>query len=289
MSLSPKLHMSSYLIRAYFRRPFDLIRLATWRGRDLPHFIIIGAQKGGTTSLFYYLSQHPQLLPSYKKEVHFFDGGTDPQADNYAKGVRWYRSHFPMRISVGPHQKTFEASPLYLYNSLAPRRIYQLMPRAKLIALLRNPIDRAVAHYFHERRKRREPLPLLEALQKEEERLKPVVEHGDYRSAAYRHCSYKRRGLYKIQLSRYFEHFSREQLLILSSESFFANPAASLKRVFEFVGVDPDYHIGDLTPRNVADNRSEIGQEVYAYLESFFRPHNRALYEYIGEDYGWPA
>jgi hypothetical protein len=267
----------------------DQIRLATWQARELPHFIIIGAQKGGTTSLYFYLSQHPQLVPSFKKEVHFFDGGTDPDVDSFSKGMPWYRAHFPLRFALGRLRRTFEASPLYLYSPLAPRRIHEHMPRVKLIALLRNPTDRAIAHYFHERRKHREPLPLLEALQQEEERLGPALEQGDYKSAAYRHCSYKRRGLYKLQLERYFKFFSREQMLILSSESFFAHPRASLKRLFEFVDVNSEARIPDLTPRNVGANRGQINPGVLEYLDNYFKPHNRALYEFIGEDYGWPA
>ena len=98
----------------------------------MPDFIIIGAMKSGTTSLFHYLRQHPSLTPSYKKEVHFFDGGRKPSADNYEKGKSWYQSHFPLKWSVRNDRKTFEASPLYIFNPLAPQRIYELLPDAKL-------------------------------------------------------------------------------------------------------------------------------------------------------------
>ncbi|HUQ00163.1 MAG TPA: hypothetical protein VM093_06855, partial [Aeromicrobium sp.] len=92
---------------------------AEWTARRaLPDFIIIGAMKSGTTSLFTYLSQHPQLIAASRKEVHYFDGGLNPAKDNYAKGTAWYREHFPRKREMAAGQKAFEASPLYIFNPL---------------------------------------------------------------------------------------------------------------------------------------------------------------------------
>ena len=262
-------------------------RRATWRYRALPDFIIIGAQKSGTSSIYYYLSQHPQLLPSFNKEVHFFDGGLDSSVDNFEKGKPWYCAHFPLNKNISADQKTFEASPLYIFNPLAPKRIFDLIPQVKIIALLRNPTERAISHYFHEKRFHREPLSIYEAFEKEEQRLGPVIKEKDYKSDIYMHQSYKSRGLYKDQLERYLKYFSMDQILVMSSEMFFTHPDHSLKRMFEFVGVDTDYKVKDLTPMNVARNRRDVAPEVYEYLNNFFLPHNQALYELVGEDYGW--
>jgi hypothetical protein len=275
--------------KRYARDAIFKYRQFTWSGRGLPDCIVIGAQKSGTTSMFGYLGQHPQLLPSFRKEVHFFDGGLDPGVDNFAKGLPWYCAHFPLRRSIGAGQKMFEASPLYIFNPLAPRRIAALVPGVKIVALLRNPTERAISHYFHNKRsgQGREPLTIHEALQAEERRLEPVIGRQDYKNDAFIHHSYKRRGLYREQLERYFQCFPRDQILVMSSETFFAEPEACLERVFAFVGVDPRYKVENLMPRNVANNRSDVTPDVYEYLDRFFRLHNQELYEMMGEDYGW--
>jgi hypothetical protein len=262
-------------------------RQATWHRRALPDFIIIGAQKSGTSSLHSYLTQHPQLLPAYKKEIHFFDGGLTPSVDNFEKGQAWYRAHFPLNKNISDHQKTFEASPLYIVNPIAPKRIFDLVPKVKIIAVLRNPTERAISHYFHQQRNNREPLSIYEALQEEEKRLEPVIKEKDYKNDIFRRNSYKSRGLYKYQLERYLNYFSWQQILVINSEDFFAKPDKTLKRVFDFVGVDTEFNVQDLNPRNVASNKSDVPPEVYEYLNSYFLPHNQALYELVGESYGW--
>jgi len=255
--------------------------------RAFPDFIIIGAMKSGTSSLFTFLGQHPQLVESTRKEVHFFDGGLNPAKDNYAKGLAWYGEHFPLTSDLRRGQKTFEASPLYIFNPLAPGRIADLLPSVKLIAILRNPTDRAISHYFHESRKGRESLPIMDALLAEEDRLRPVLETHDYKSNTFIHCSFKSRGRYREQLERYVEVFDREQLLILGAEKFYADPVSSVQQVCRFVGVDQDHTPVDLRPRNVGANRSAVDSGVYEYLDDYFESHNQALYELLGEDFDW--
>lgn len=262
-------------------------RQATSRNRPLPDFLIIGAQKSGTSSLSTYLNQHPQLIQSCVKEVHFFDGGLNPSVDNFRKGQAWYRAHFPLRKNMSAHQKTFEASPLYIFNPLAPKRIADLVPEVKLIALLRNPAERAISHYFHEKRRDRESLSIMEALQAEEERLRHVTKKNDYKSDVFIHHSYKSRGLYYDQIKRYLHYFPMENILIINSEKLFAEPDNVLRHVFEFVGVDSGFTVNDLKPRNVASNRSTVAPDVYEYLNDYFRAHNQALYELVEENYGW--
>ena len=265
-------------------RPY---RQLIWSQRVLPDFIIVGAQKAGTTSLYAYLSQHPQLVPSSKKEPHFFSGGLDPEVDKYKNGLAWYRSHFPPKGALSAGQKTFEASPLYLFNPLAPGRIGEHIPHVKLIAVLRNPTERAISHYFHEKRKGREPLPIGKALRAEEGRLEPILQREDYKNDVFIHHSYKSRGLYREQLERYLEHFRWEQLLVINSDELFTRPSCVLKRVFDFLEVDASFRVADLSPSNVGTNKNSVGSEVYRYLNDFFRPHNQALYDLLGTSYTW--
>lgn len=255
-------------------------RQLTWKQRALPDFIIIGAQKAGTSSLYYYLSQHPQLFAALQKEVKYFD-------TNFRKGLPWYHAHFPLKKAMGENGRVFEASPQYIFNPSSSRLIHDIVPRVKIVALLRNPADRAVSHYFHEKRRNREPLSIYEALEKEDARLKDVIEKEDYENEIFRYYSYKTRGLYKVQLERYLKYFSRDQILVLSSEGFFSQPDVCLKRVFEFVGVDRDYQVKDLSPKNVGSNRSIVESDVYDQLCNFFQPYNQELYELTGEDYCW--
>jgi hypothetical protein len=262
-------------------------RQLTWKKRALPDLIIIGAQKAGTSSLFFYLRQHPQLVPSWTKEVHFFDGGLSPRSDTFAKGEAWYRAHFPLRKELSAQQKTFEASPIYIFNPLAPKRIFDLVPEVKIIALLRNPTDRAISQYFQERRRKKERLEMDEAFQQEEKRLGPAIQERDYKNHAFIHHAYKSRGRYKEQLERYFSYFPRQQMLIIRSEDFFVAPHKTLREVFEFLRVDADFTVKDLTPRNVGKSKSTVPADVREYLNSYFRPHNQALYDLLGQNYGW--
>ena len=152
---------STLLERHYFR-----IKRLTSRFRHRPAFLIIGAQKGGTTSLYNYLLQHPQVKPAWVKEIHYFD-------IHHQKPLSWYRAHFPLSLpdrfgsrNTGPRY-TGEATPYYLFHPLAPRRAAVAVPEARLICLLRNPIDRAFSHYNHNRRKGREKRTFTRAVRDE--------------------------------------------------------------------------------------------------------------------------
>ncbi len=260
-----------------------LPRRLTSAQRVLPDFLLIGAQKAGTTSLYNYLVQHPRVFPVYRKEVHYFDIG-------YRRGPGWYRSFFPTQREVEEHAAlTGEASPYYLFHPQAPARVHQDVPGAKLIVLMRNPVDRAYSHYQHEVRKGEETLSFLEAIDREEERLSGETERltadGSYYSQAHRSFSYLARGRYLEQLTPWIERFGRERLLLLPSKRMYAEPQAVLAEVCDFLGLDPfagtetrphnDFRYGAMEP---AERER---------LVRYFRPHNEALYEVLGEDYGW--
>ena len=262
-------------------------RLATARRRSLPDVVILGAMRAGTTSLLRWLAQHPQILRSRKKEVHYFDV-------NFHRGELWYRAHFPRIEAADTGTRILESSPYYLFHPLAPERLAATLPEARLVALLRNPVDRALSHYYHEIRKGREDRNVLEAMQIEEERLAGEEEHilrdGSYVSRPHRRFSYKARGIYVAQLRRWEPWLRDGRLRLVQSEDLYRDPGRVLGELFEFVGVDPDHRPPDLRPRNVGGYpREKVGGEVLEYLAEFFRPHNAALEDFLGRDFGWNA
>ena len=183
-----------------------------------------------------------------------------------------------------------EASPYYLYHPEVPARLYGLVPEAKLIVILRNPADRAVSQYFHEKRLGHENLSIAEALEAEDERIDHVSHlptDAQYKTLAHISHSYKRRGLYMEQLKRYVDLVPRENILVLLSEDLFAEPAAVLTEAFGFLGVDADYQCEGLEPMNVGRRTSKVPAEVYAGLASYFESPNRELAEFLGRDLGW--
>lgn len=255
--------------------------------RRLPEAIIIGAQKCGTSSLFAYMAQHPLLLPSSAKEVHYFDGGLDPADDNFAKGEAWYRAHFDRIASSTAGSMAFEASPLYLFNPDVPERIHAALPEARLIVLLRDPVERAISHYFHESRLGWEDLPIMQAFEAEDERTAAAWAAQDFKSVPFIHHTYKARGRYAEQLARYFALFGRERVFVSSSEAFFSDPEATLEAIFRFLGIDPGFRISAQRRWNVGGNRTDVDAEVYRYLEDYFAEPNRELFDALGQRLDW--
>jgi hypothetical protein len=251
--------------------------------RGLPTVLIIGAQKGGTTSLFNYLVDHPDVLPPLTKEIHYFDL-------HYARGPNWYRGRFPYARRLRGGAVTLDASPYYLAHPAAPARAAGLLPGARLIAVLRNPIDRALSHYQHEVRGGREPLSFAEAIEREPERLageeeRLLREPGSYSFNHHRY-SYTRRGLYLAQLQRWMEHFPRSHLLVLQSEQLFREPAAASAAVHEFLGLRP-HRLARYEAHYQGDYRRGMPDDLRTRLADYFQPHNRALYRWLGREFDW--
>lgn len=274
------------------RRARQLLRRWQAGQRVLPDFLIIGAQKSGTSSLFRYLGQHPQIRGSLPKEVHYFDGGFAGGTDTYTLGEDWYRTHFPLRRSMKPGQVAFEASPLYMLHPLAAGRIAALLPEVKLVAVLRNPTDRALSHYFHNVRNNAlrhhaEGLTPMQAMAEEDARLAPILAAADYKNEIFRAFSYKARGRYLEQLERYWGHFPRERLLVLRAEDLFEDPAGLMRELCDFLGIERIAEGLDFAARNVGGNREPVDAETRAMLDAYFAPHNRALYDALGRDFGW--
>lgn len=263
----------------------SLIRRLTGRWRALPNFLIIGAQKAGTTSIYDNLVKHPQVAPADIKEVHFFD-------NNWQKGENWYRAHFDFQkalTAAHPPQITGEASPYYLYHSLAAERVKQLCPNVKLIVIFRNPVDRAYSHFHHEKRKRREPLTFEEALEQEPHRLageENRLASGTVTSSfAHQHYSYLARGDYASQMENWLRHFPREQFLLLESGALNRNFAETFGRIYQFLDLEP-FDLEQPRRSNVG-SYDKMNPETRARLQEHFAPRNERLFDLIGERYNW--
>ena len=230
--------------------------------------------------------QHPEVHGSIPKEVHYFDGGRMWARDDWPLGEPWYRAHFPTRARVGGGI-AIEATPRYMLHPTAPERIASALPDVRLIVLLRNPVERAISHYFHEKKRGREPLGLLEALDAETERI-GLRDDGSYPidREEWIHASYVLRGMYADQIERLFASIDPDRILVLESNRMFAEPGRTLRQAFEFSGVRSDVLPRDLSPRMVG-RRSEVDPEAREYLRTVFKEPNQRLYDLLGEDYGW--
>lgn len=263
--------------------------------RALPDFLIIGTKRGGTTSVWNWLVRHPNVAPMFPslqqiKSPHYFD-------IHYDRGERWYRSHFPSKSALGRAAQrdgirplTGEASPYYLFHPLAPERVQHTVPKARLIVLLRNPVDRAYSNYWERRGSNAEPLPTFEAaIDAEEERLRGETERilaePGYHSAHHDWHSYLARGRYDEQLARWLDRFGRDQLLIMPFEDLRTDPNRAYRAVQEFLSlpvVEP--------PRLAHHNKLPVppmSRATRERLVEYYRPSNARLTELLGLPFDW--
>lgn len=267
-------------------RFWKTLRVLTAARRTLPDYLVIGVQKGGTTSLHHYLEENRRVIPAFKKEVKFFDC-------NFGNGLSWYRSHFPFKNQMvtadGKRALTGEASPYYIYHPAAPSRTAQTLPSAKLILLLRDPVERAYSHYQHNVRTGREDLSFEAALEMEPERLDGEVERiladPNYPLFKHMHYSYLDKGIYLPQIQRWLAVFPKENLLILKSEDFYRDPAGVLEEVTTFLGLPP-MERSNWKPYNQGEY-SGMDDRTRRRLNDYFRPHNAALSDFLGRDFTW--
>jgi hypothetical protein len=266
-------------------------RLATAWLRPAPDFIVIGAQKCGTTSLYHYLIAHPDVLPPLKKGVRFFD-----LYPNFRKGRAWYLAHFPTsrarrraEARSGRPVLVGEATPNYLFHPHAPGRLAAGFPAPKLLVLLRNPVERALSSYHHAVRKGREPLTFEEAIDREPERIaverERILADETYGGYNYWIYSYLERGIYADQLARWLPLFDRARILILKTEDLAADPQTTMDRVWSFLGLS-GVRLAEY-PRVNTGSYQRMASHLQARLTEFFRPHNERLYRLLGVDFGW--
>jgi hypothetical protein len=244
-----------------------------------PAFIIVGAARCGTTSLYRNMIQHPSIVPASKKEIHYFDNG-------FRQGISWYRSQF---IDNMGRAITGEASPYYMYHPLAPRRIANVLPNVKLIVLLRNPVDRAYSNYWLWIRTKKEFVSFEAALKAESVRIKNeesrMIADENYYSFNHQFYSYLSRGIYVDQVKVLMNLFKKEQILILKSEDFYATPEKIMDRVWRFLRL-PYHEIAQYKRLN-RSSYPKMEPELRRQLNEYFSSHNERLYNYLGIDFGW--
>jgi hypothetical protein len=280
--------MRDYLYQKGHETLFELRRLRT-ASRAMPHFIVIGAQKSGTSSMFSYLKQHPQIIRPIFKEPYFFDR-------HYQRGLSWYGCNFPSQGTIGrlddrfgqPHL-TFEATATYVFDENVPDRIARDLKTRKFILLLRNPAERAISAYWHARRMGIEPRSLADAMQDDlrlyHEEMPENKTVSNPTGPVPPRLSYLRRGIYHEAVARWQNTFSPDSLLVLQSETMFADPGAIMTKVFAFLNLPQPQSI-DFTPQNVGEY-DDRDAEVRQVLQDFYRPHNAHLNSICRNGLNW--
>jgi hypothetical protein len=269
------------------------LRSMTGTPRAMPDFIVIGAQKSGTSSMFAYLKQHRQILRPAFKEIYYFDR-------HYQRGLSWYGRNFPSRAAIermndrlGRPHLTFEATATYIFDRDTPDRIARDIETRKFVALLRDPVDRAISAYWHARRMSRETRSLQEAMNEDRERLETEMAFEEGRgpapSGAPPKPRYLRRGIYHESVRRWLGTFAPENLLVLQSETMFADPRAVMARTFAFLDLDPadDIRFEAQNVGTYAGTDPDSDAEMRRWLAAFYRPYNDELNRAAGCAMTW--
>ena len=243
-----------------------------------PDFIIMGAQKCGTTSLYYYLNQHPQILQTFQKETRFFSWNwVESQA-----GKDWYLSHFP-QLPQGESFLTGEASPDYFYFPDSEKRLFSMFPDTKLILLLRNPIDRSISDYYHSKRYGAEPRSLEEVLKIQTILLYKIANNEIVLSDQLldeMQPNYFLNSVYIYFIEKWLSLFPRNQLLVLATEDLELKPKETMKVVYSFLGVC--YHDIEEYFKHNSNSYPPISSSFRQTLYEHFQPFNKMLEEYLG-------
>ena len=257
--------------------------------RILPDFLVIGVGRGGTTSCFHYLSQHPSIIGSAYDDIGFFD-------QNFHLGLNWYRSMFPTKFLKKKIAKkfgkclTYDVTPAYIRKPWAARRIKELFPEIKLIALLRNPVDKAYSHYNSKMQVEGDTKTTFEEMIEEDikmiekfENTNSIIDDEYFRN--YIEKSPLGRGLYAQQLKIWFELFDPKQLLILTSEELSTETNKTMNKIFQFLDL-PDYEIPDTAKRSTG-NYTNMKMDTRKKLISFFSKYNQDLFKLLNQEFDW--
>jgi hypothetical protein len=262
------------------------------RARMLPSFLIVGAERCGTTSLWDALRRHPAVFSAVlpRKELHYFDY-------QYQHGLAWYQSHFPFKLRaslaarrVGAVPVAFEASPYYMFHPLAPQRIHHDLPGVRVLAMLRDPAARAYSAYFLRVGRGYETEPFERALELEASRLAGeadrLVADPAYVSFSHRHFAYRTRGQYAEQLEQMEKFFGRDRIHVVESAAFFANPAAVYDEILDFLGLPHHAHPPFERPPGTR-SRPPMPDSVRRALAEHYRPYDERLTAWLGHEPSW--
>jgi len=255
--------------------------------RVLPDFIIIGVQKGGTSSFYYYLIDHPNIFPALRKESHFFD--------RYL-GRRFYRSYFPTIFTKFYIENickkkfvTGEATPDYIFFPYCAKNIFKTNPNVKIILLLRNPVDRAFSHYQMKVRRGQEAMSFHDGIKSEEKRLKrddSMTDEEYYNKFNFGGYSYLSRSRYVEQIKIWMEFFKNEQFLIIKTEDFEKNEQEILNKVYKFLEL-PIYTNRKLERKNVGHHSQKMEEGIRKELNEYFKPFNDELSKFLNMNFDW--
>jgi hypothetical protein len=224
---------------------------------DRLDFILAGAQKSGTTALHYFLEKHPNITMGDRQEMHFFDN--DAMSVSQADYAQLHK-HYPL---LTPSTIAGDCTPSYIYYEPAAERIWQYNPKIKLLVLLRNPVERAFAHWNMQRFKGREPLDFFDAVREEKTRIAgaPPTEA--------RRFAYVDRGFYAQQLERLFKLFPREQVKVVKFEEFKDKQRETLVSIFSFLGLKPLRSVRS-KDRNIVPYERVMNWEERIFLYNLF-------------------
>jgi hypothetical protein len=266
--------------------------------RPGPDFLLIGAKRGGSTSLYHMLLRHPRILPLFPsgrfvlkttdtKGIHYFDS-------NYERGEAWYYSHFPTSLGrrraareAGGDIVVGEASPYYLFHPLAAERAARTVPAVRILLIVRDPVERAFSHYRERHREGAEELTFEEALEAETNRLigeeERIKRNPRYKSYAHEQQSYRAQGEYAPALARWLQFFPRERLLVAAAEDFYANPQSVCDRIFGFLGLPPS-PLGESARWNAAPS-ADLKPETRRRLVEHYAGFNAQLEKLLGQTF----
>ena len=250
-----------------------ILRPLTVRPARKVNFLICGTQRGGTTALYHWLQQHPEICWATKREVHFFD------REKYFRGARpRYSAYHSFFEPQAGHQVLGESTPIYMYWYDAPKRIWQYNPEMKLILILRSPIERAYSHW-NLMRHRTPEVSFWEAIVNERERCRAAL------PLQHRYYSFVDRGFYVQQLRRLWTYFDARQILILRNEDLRSRPHQAVHDVSDFLGLR---RLPELTEPTMREPdypyAAPMGSRERDYLRQVFEYEIRSLERILGWD-----
>ena len=277
---NPKFNPYKFSLKKFYRS-------LTSGSRVLPNFIIIGAGRAGTTALYSYLIQHPSIIPASTEndepvaDLHFFEYMISDK-------ISWYKSHFPRKSKNS--FITGEFTSTYMYHKNVPERIFNLIPKIKLIVILRNPIDKAYSTYNQQSHFNEFVSSFEETIKAEFTRIDLIKDHIEYTNNNPDFDNYVayniiRHGIYFNYLEKWFKIFSKEQILVVDSNELENFPQQTLNKVFEFLSL-PSHEIPNLAKVNVG-KYAPMAESTRKSLIEFYKPHNAKLNNLLGTNFDW--